>query len=80
MEMTSENPSYVRCRSCHHSVFIETRRCPHCGHMMRWNLKPFFIWLAAAILGALLSYGLVQLLDGIDTPAADQNAATPYNS
>ena len=48
--------------------------------MMRWNLKPFFIWLAAAILGALLSYGLVQLLDGIDTPAADQNAATPYNS
>ena len=80
MEMTSENPSYVRCRSCRRSVFIATRRCPHCGHLMRWNTKPVLIWLAAAILGALLSYALVQWLDAVDAPGTEPGAATPYNS
>ena len=80
MGKSSQHHSYVRCGSCRHSVFVGTRRCPHCGRLLRWDLKPLAIWLVAAILGALLSYALVQWLESVDAGRGEAELATPYNS
>jgi len=80
MGKSSRNHSYARCRSCHHSVFIGTRRCPHCGHLMHWNLKPLAVWLAAIIIGVVLSFTLVRWLEVGQGSSAEPELASSYNS
>ncbi|MBE0620718.1 MAG: hypothetical protein IH605_09020 [Burkholderiales bacterium] len=71
MSKSSYNDTYVRCSSCHKEVFRKLRRCPHCGHGMRWKLKSLVVWLAAAMAATLISIVLAHWLeDRGEAPAA----------
>jgi DNA-directed RNA polymerase subunit RPC12/RpoP len=71
MSKSSYSDTYVRCSSCRNEVFRELRRCPHCGHRLRWKLKSLLVWLAAGTIAVLLSIALAHWLeDGGEAPAA----------
>jgi uncharacterized paraquat-inducible protein A len=70
---------YVRCRYCRHGVYKEARRCPHCGHVLRRNLKPLAAWLIAGIVAALLSLALVEWLSVGDKPQPTPAFDNPDN-
>lgn len=47
---------------------------------MRWNLKPLAVWLAAIIIGVVLSFTLVRWLEVGQVSSAGPALASPYNS
>lgn len=47
---------------------------------MRWNLKSLAVWLAAIIIGVVLSFVLVHWLEVGQGPGPEPALASPYNS
>lgn len=47
---------------------------------MHWNLKSPAVWLAAIVVGVLLSFALVHWLEVGDGRSDEPALATPYNS
>jgi DNA-directed RNA polymerase subunit RPC12/RpoP len=55
--------SYARCGSCRREYFnvAATRRCPHCGHRLRWLPRHAMTWAMGLIALLLLAYAMVEI-------------------